>query len=513
MVNGIGMNKISGLVILLLFLLAPLLFARGSSDTKRVIKDNEWMLCIADFDDTALPPGQKATAGYIEKELTKRLDGLDYRLRGKDEYHYYWTAAWLGEQSTAAKKLAEKQKQRDELVFKPLANWEYKAQLKKIDEELATLREQLEDTELKSPDIGTIPVFDVTKDNINGTYPAPPEKGREYFFCKEQKANGFLSGKVSLYHERILVEVRLWTVWGRAYSFEDSIIFSVEDIDTALDELVARLINAISGMEYSIIVVRAEPANTVIIVDDVFASNNGETKEMQRTPGPVELTAYAENYTPMTTTVDLNEGERADVSFSLTPVPQATFNINTKTGEEAMVYRGALFAGMTPLTLSGALGEAEQVAVQTGSNKTAHRVFQINDNSNIRLDPVTPAAGDRIEKARTSFYNAFGRFWVGLPVCTMLWGMSQSYVGTYNIRPTTAMQDTASKWLTVQPVVLVVGGLLAVDVIVRFIIYVYQGNKAGAILPPREGPMPQLDPVPTASPPTTTPPTAPSLTP
>jgi hypothetical protein len=482
------MKKTKLLAVILIFLSSSALFALGKSDKKREIKDKEWVLCISDFDASLLPQSQRATVGYVEKELTKHLSGLDYKLRDADEYHYYWTAAWLGEQSAAAKKLAEKQKQRDELLYKPLSNWNYKAQLKTIDAEIEKLREQLEEAELKSPDIATIPAFNATADNINGIFPAPPEKNKEYSFCKDQKANGFLKGKASLYHERILVEVELWTVWSRSYSYKDSIIFSIEDIDMALNEFVVRLINSISGMEYSVIVVRAEPDNAVIVIDDQFAGGIGKTEEIQRTPGPVEITAYAADYIPVTTTVDLNEGERADVSFSLTHIPQEAFHIDTKSGEEATVYRGALFVGTTPLTLIGPLGGEEQVGVLTADNRSSHTVFEINDNSHIRLDPVTPPDNDRIEKARRGFYNAFGRFWVGLPICTMLWGMSQSYIGTYNLNPTVSQLDTANKWVNVQPAVLIVGGILAVDIIVRFIIYVYQGNKPGTIFSPKETP-------------------------
>jgi hypothetical protein len=507
--NWIGMNNIKRLAILLLFLFPSFLFARGSGGTKREIKDNEWILCVTEFDASRLPAAQRAAAGYIERELTKHLSGLDYKLRNSDEYYYHWTAAWLSEQSTAAKKLVEKQKQRDELIFKPLADWEYKAQLKKIDDEIVVLREGLDDAELKSPDIGIIPEFNVTKDNENGIFPPPPKKDKEYFFCKEQKANGFLSGTVSLYHERILVEVRLWSMWSRSYSFEDSIIFSIEDIDSALNELVGRLINLISGMEYSIIIVRAEPDNTVVVVDDQFASENGETGEIWRTPGPVEITAYAENHIPLTTVVDLNEGERADISFSLTPIPQAAFTVDTKSGEPAMVYRGSLFAGMTPLMLAGPLGEAEQVSVQTGDNRTTRAVFQINDNSKVLLDPIVPPASDRIEKARKSFYGAFGRLWIGLPICTLLWGTAQTFIGTTydpDYSPTKSSESAANIWYYIQPAVLIVGGLLVADAIVRLIIYIYQGNKPGSILPPREAPLPEKTPLPTPDPlPTPTP--------
>ncbi|MDR3301045.1 MAG: PEGA domain-containing protein [Spirochaetaceae bacterium] len=481
------------LFVLVSFSTAPL-FAFGKGDTeKKELQEKNWMICLTDFDASELPPSQTVTSRVIMRQLINHLNGLDYKLRTTKEYDYYWTAAWLSAQSQIAKQIADKQSARDKLIFAGYTDWRYNQEKDKIDAEIELLRGQLDAVELTSPAISTIPIFTLAEENLTGTFPDPPAKSGEYFFCTAHKVNGFLSGKVSLYHDRFLVEVQLWTVWTRSYSYKDSIVFSIEDIDLALGEFASKLINSISGMESAELLVRAMPENAAIIVDDQFASDKGKTKTIQRTPGPVEITVYAEDYVPATETIELNEGEHTDMTFDLTPIPTGAYTIDTKTGEQASVYKGSEYAGTTPLTLTGPLGDYGQVSVQTEDDRSEQTIFQIVDNSKIILDPKIPPASDRIEKARKGFYGAFGRFWIGFPIAYILWSISGTFIATYNANPTVAQYDHAYAWNYVSVGAWIGFGILLTDVLVRFAIYIYQGNRPGAILPPK--PRPVTDPM------------------
>jgi hypothetical protein len=497
-------------IILLISLLTFPIIAHAEGKGPRIeYKEREWLLCITDFDVKELPSSQSATAYTIEHSLSQHLNNLDYKLRSGGEYDYYWMATWLSNQSEAAKKLAAKQAERDKLYFQGYPAWRYKRELKKIDGEIAKLREELENTELNSPNIATIPKFTISADNQKGVFPTVPQTGREAAFCKSQKVNGFLRGSVKPYHNRLLVEIDIWTLWSNSYIYKDHIVFSLEDIDVALDEFSGRLINSISGMKNSVLVVKATPPTSVIVVDDQYIADNGETSDIIRTPGPVAINVYAKDHETINQTLKLNEGERTEIGFTLQPIPQGTFKISTKKGENASVYQGALFVGNTPLTLTGPIDGFGQISIETEDNdkdayKTAQTVFLIKDNSNVTIAPKPPAPEDRIEKSRKRFYRAYGRFWVGLPVALLLMGMSNSYVSAWYSSPVATQVSTIDKanaWVNVPTFAWIGIGLLAVDVVTNLIIYVYQANRAGAILTKKDS---AEKPVVKLPPPTTT---------
>jgi hypothetical protein len=488
-------------IILLISLLTFPIIAHADGKGARIeYKEKEWLLCITDFDVKELPSTQSATAYTIERSLSEHLNNLDYKLRSSGEYDYYWMATWLSNQSEVAKKLAAKQAERDKLYFQGYAAWRYKRELKRINGEITKLRDELENAELNSPNIATIPKFTTSADNQKGIFPTAPQAGREAAFCKSQKVNGFLRGSVKPYHNRLLVEIDIWTLWSSSYIYKDHIVFSLEDIDAALYEFSGHLINSISGMKNSVLVVKAAPPTSVIIVDDQYIAGNGETTDIIRTPGPVAINVYAKDHEIINETIKLNEGERTEIGFTLQPIPQGTFKFSTKQGENARVYQGALFVGNAPLALTGPLDGFGQIAVETEDNKkgeyrTAQTVFQIKDNSNVVIAPKPPAPEDRIEKARKRFYGAYGRFWVGLPVALMLAGMSNSYVNAWNASPEARMQDyksgpnynSAYAWANVPTFAWIGIGLLAADAVTELIIYIYQANRPGAILSKREG--------------------------
>jgi hypothetical protein len=501
-------------------------FGKGELQEKK-LNNLEWTLCITDFNVEGLPVTQSAIGVVVEKKLVDYFNGLDYKLRNIKEYDYYWNVLWMKSQNEVAKKIASKQADRDKLLFAGYANWRYKREIKKLNKEIEALQIELEDAELSDPALSILPRFTVSPDNLAGVFPQPPLKHGEYFFCQDKKADGFLQGKVSIYHERILVELSMWTVWTRSYSYTDTIIFSIEDIDLALHEFTAKLINSISGMEPASIIIRAQPSDASIVVDERF-SGRGVTEMIDRTPGPVDVVIYAEDYDTVNTTLDLNEGERADISFSLNHIPVGTYNvtvngkkgsaINDKSDEngsaedgekisddvnndkkksaeaekksgnkkdDAAVYIGALYSGRTPLELSGSEGSNEAMAVETKSGKTSQIVFEIKDGSSFSLNPKAPPEIGRTEKARKGFYGALGRFWIGLPVAYMIMGFGNSYINTHNYaaasRNDMSHYDDAIRWGDIQTGAAIGLGALGLDVIIRFIIYIYQGNKEGSI--------------------------------
>ncbi|MDR2480911.1 MAG: PEGA domain-containing protein [Spirochaetaceae bacterium] len=462
-----------------------IMFPLGKSENKKQdILNTKWALCITQFDVSGLPPAQAAIGNVVMRKLVKHFASLEFKLRKTAEYDYYWKAAWLRSQSEMAKKIVDKQAQRDHLLYQNALNWNTKRKRNKIDKEIKELRAVFEETEIHSPSIWEKPVFSVADDNLMNNFPAAPAAGGEYYLCSDKKADGLLLGRVSIYHERILVELRLWTVWTRSVSYKDKILFSIEDIDLALDEFSAELINSISGMIPASIAVSAKPENAVIIIDDYHAGR-GKSEVMERTPGPVEVTVYAENYVTSTEEINLTEGEYVEAEFDLKPIPVETVIVETTSGETANVYSGSLFAGVTPITLSGPLNKYKQISVETGAGKTAQSLFKIEtQDSTLKLNPVIPPEIGRTEKARKGFYGALGRLWLIGPLAFLTAGISNSYTFSYNLAQSNRTPDKLNAqrmWFYTAGGLGVLTGIVVVEFFVRLGIYLYQGSKESAL--------------------------------
>ena len=473
----------------LFFTQTVLLFALGKADSsKRTIYNTDWTLCITQFDVSSLPQSRAALGGVVTRILLEKFEGMEYKMRKNGEYDYYWKAAWLKTQTEAAKKMAEKQAERDKLLFLGETGWKEKQQRKKLDKEIAALRTTLKEIEINSPNVSERPAFTVSKDNSTGVFPAAPMTGTEYALCSTQKADGLLLGKISDYYGRILVELQLWSVWTNTVSYEDRALFSIEDIDLALGEFSARLINAISGMVPATIVVNAKPDNAVIIVDDHHAGR-GKSEEIDRTPGPVEVTVYAENHITATEKITLNEGERTEAEFELKQVPVDAVTIETTDKDAAKVYSGGLYVGPSPVTISGPLETYKQISVETKEGKTAQTLFQIQTPEQaITLRPTTPAPQGRTEKARKGLYGALGRFWIIAPLAFFSIGLSNSYADAFNLAPmqnrTPERRESATMWYNISIGCVIAAGVSLAEVVIRIFIYLYQGNKEGSIIVP-----------------------------
>jgi len=545
-----------------MFTVSALLSAKGKAEPAEQV-NKETVVVITRFDVSDFPRERSAVGDVIARKLATGLNGLDLKKRDNREYDYYWNILWMKKQNEAAKQVAVKQAERDKLVFAGYSKSKYKRERKRLDEELKKLRETLDAAELSNPDIAGLPAFFVHPDNLAGVFPEPPERGQEYYLCKEKNADAILKGKVREYYGRILVEFEMWTLWERNYTYKDKAIFSIEDIDLALGEFTAGLIGSISGMSPSLIVVRASPEDAAIVIDDNYAGK-GVSQPLYRTPGPVDILVYAENHDTVTTTLDIKENEEVRAGFELKALPLSGYTVDVKEaavkkdkkdkkkkaddgaeveesggaemeegedtagsagetgaapdGEDtagtaaglpedtkAKVYTGALFSGFAPLTMTGIEGKSRQISIEQNfypaesakddapaipGQKYAQTIFTIGDKPSIELTPKLPPASGRTEKARKGFYGAFGRFWIGLPVAYMLIGISNSYIQTWNVYGKTVTDydervkhyDTAKTWEYVQMGAVAGIGVLAADVVVRLIIYIYQANREGSIM-------------------------------
>jgi hypothetical protein len=416
-------------------------FGRGKSQEEpKEPLNKEWTLCISAFDITALPPGRQVIADILTRDLVYALNRVEYRERSVPEYAYYEGAAWSRTRTEAAKNLLTKRNERDLLIFRGDPDWRYRTRLEAVDAEIEKLEEELQKADAEGPPITANPVFILTEANRNNSFPPPPQEGTEYSFCVNQNADALLMGEVLEYYGRINLRLKLYAVYARSFIYEDTTIFSPEDINSAMTALANRLAGALSGMLPGMITVKTDPEDALIIVQNIFAGV-GETEVLEYPSGDVIIESFAENYDIISTPVEIIPGELAEVQVTLPPTAQERFEINVpENAGGGSVYRGALYVGETPLGLLMPRNQYEYFRIETLDGETDRVAFRTDPNrigNLITFNPSMPLPGeDRVERARRNFYGAWGRFWIALPLAVLLTGISNAYA------PTTYGQNT-----------------------------------------------------------------------
>ena len=401
------------LTFFLLFALGAQLFALGRTEEGEVKAYNdEWVLCVTDFDFGSVAEEKLVVAGVITRKLVERINVISYRARVSPEYAFYEGYIWSRAQAAAAKALSSKQEERANLLFRGDPGWKYRQNIAKADAEIEKLRLALEDAANEAPLIEEEPVFRLTDGNKNLIFPAAPKAGSEYKFCADQKADAFLSGKIFDFHGRYHVSIQLYTVFSQSFIFEDSIIFSPDDLETALDEFSRRLLIELSGNKPAKLAIKSEPPDTLVLINRSFAGK-GSSLDMEYPPGKITITASAPNHESMTVETELHPGELAEVDINLRPFDYEEVKILGPT-PEGSVYHGALYAGEAPLTLRLPANTLQYVELETAGRKGA-AVFLAPDKENmysVSMRTIVPPAKGRVEQARKLYYWGWGLTWL-----------------------------------------------------------------------------------------------------
>ena len=420
------------LTVLLLITLNVSIFGFGKKEEAEIkTQNNEWILCITNFDISALPPEKLHVSSVISRKIVDRLNAISYRARISHEYAYYEEYSWSRARSAAAKAVSAKMDERSAALFRGDPEWKYRQNIKKIDDELINLRAALKEIENNAPPINREPAFKLTSGNLSYTFPAAPAAGAEIRFCTSNNADAFLSGSIIDFYGRYLLSVRLFMAYTRTFIWEDSVIFSQEDIDTAMNEIIQRLIIVLSGNEPAVIEIAAQPRDALVLINRSFAGR-GNTDKIELAPATIVVTATAPEYESVTFETVLSTDEITRIDINLNPLNYADVTI---AGEEGgMVYQGALFVGTAPLTLRLPVNQLEFFEMKKRSSNTGTIVFK-NPSSldampsySIATKPPLPAG--RVDKDRRSYYWAWAATWLtGITA----WIAHHSYTDASNV--------------------------------------------------------------------------------
>jgi hypothetical protein len=478
--------------LLLLCLVLPGAFggARGEEAVEEPL-NQEWILCVSALDVSALPESRRVLGSIIAADLTASLSSLDRRIRVSPEYAYYQEAAWAKNLNGAAKKIAAKREERDQLLYKGDPDWKYRRDLRTIDQALLTLEEDYRKAESSRPQVFPEPAFKLTEENGRGLFPDPPPEGGEYRFCLDRKIDAFLAGRVSEYHGRIYVVLRLYTLYTRSYHAEEGLIFSPENMGGAMEELTGRLTAVVAGTSPGALRVHVEPEDATVLINGSFASR-GDLPPLERSPGKIELTILADNYAPAVLPLEIASGEMAELFINLSPLAFNSFTITlTPETSGASIYRGALYAGETPLSLMLPLNRHEYVQGETSSGETGSLIVPgggaVREERALNLAVQPPREAGTVNKYRRWFYGAWGRFWLFLPAAMLMRGIADTEINAYNYRGNPDLYDSANTKYYLSTGFTIAAGLSAVETLIHLFRYISITNKNATTLVSEEG--------------------------
>jgi hypothetical protein len=438
------------LPLICLCLLSRPAFGRGSTEEEKVYQHGEWILCITEFDVSALSPARRIAGEVMVRNLVNSLDAVDRRIRVSREYAWYEDYAWTQSRQAAAKTLATRREERDALLYKGEPSWRYRRTLKTIDGEIAELEKKLREVERNAPLIASEPVLKTTGGNRGGSFPPAPARGEEYAFCRKEKADAFLAGSVAEFHNRLYVKLRLYTMYTGSYVYEDDILFSQEDMNDASAELSGRLAAAVSGSAPAYVAVNTDPEDAMVLINGAYAGR-GKIPPREHIPGPVTAGISAEGHETMTAELELKAGETAELTASLKPLEFSDIRIFAPGQPQAQVYQGALYVGDAPFTLRLPVNQYGYVSVEIPDGQFAQAIFFNEDNSreagylSMKPRPRRNPDEGRVNKARRAYYRVWGGVWILGASAWLINGISNAEIQGFNANPnqTAEMYDRA----------------------------------------------------------------------
>ena len=483
------------------------LFARGKREEDKIESQNaEFTLCITAFDVSALPPGQQAMGAILQRELALDLGRIHYRQRSGDEIAHYKELAWIGAKIKAASRLAAKREERDALLYSGAPDWKYKKELRRIEKELEELEAAYKKAEEDKPLIAETPVFKLSEVNTGSAaaFPPPPPRGGEEAFLTSHNADALLEGTFRLLYGRIYADFRVF-IRGASFVYEDSVIFSPEDLNAASDELKLRFMAAVANSEPARITLRAEPDKALLEING-RPVQSGETLKLP--PGPVTVRAAAENHKTEQETLEMEAGDAKDIAFALKPFTMETLDI-VLPGPGSSVYMGAFYLGGNKETAAQTVETAETTAaaekpkpglfsvyvpvgqyryirVDTEDGLTDEVIVKGSSEDNVRIitpEPRKLPGKDEkpVEAYRKKFYGAYGRFWIALPLAFLVNGIYQLYYNNYYLAAVTSgdqsLYGKATNAYYVSAGAWSVAGLFLVESLVRMVIYIRTASK------------------------------------
>ncbi|MDR1867035.1 MAG: PEGA domain-containing protein [Treponema sp.] len=452
------------LIVCALTVTVPVFSQGNAEETEETILNPEWVLCVTACEYSSLPLAQQYLGSLYIRSIVYNLGKVQHRARSSAEREYYTVAARNSARTVAARELAAKRLERDQLFFRGNSQQAYKKALKTLDKTIETLEQTVLNIETAPLTVEPRPQIRLATVNEQQHYPPPPRPGFEGSVCVANGADALLSLSLSPFHGRIVATIKLWTIASAAYTYEDSILFSLEDSTEALEELITPFIAAVSAEAPATLNVHTTPADTLVSVNGVLVRDIKNEKFM---PGTAEISVSADGYETNTTVVELKSEELTELFVDLRPFGNRSLIVDAQ--QPSRVYRGSEYLGDTPLHVTIPADQTEYLRLESMDGRTASAIIEggapLSNATALKpfLNYTSPQA--ELEKKRRQFYNAFGRFWLTLPIAILATGINSSETVAGNLFPNIQLNRPLTMSITVGSWVLF--GLTTAEVIYR----------------------------------------------
>jgi len=466
----------------------PQAVALGRAEEEKVqavVKSSKkWVFFVAAFDTADLPPSQRLIGELSAGRLKRAIEAVEVRKRSREEIETYADYADAEAREAAGKDLGEKRTTRAGLLYDGNADWKYGKELKKADAAVLSAEEKLREVEALRSRVEGEGAVTLSEKNAQGALPPPPKAAEVTLFCRENGLDALLTGSVEPYYGRMRLRMQLYSRFLRTGMYEDEVIFSSEDRETAFAELEGRLSAFIGGAVPAALSISTEPQEADIVVDGKLIGH-GYVGPMEKRPAPTKIEASAPLYESAELTVELASDEHSKVSIALKPLEMEELEIEavgTAEAKDVAVRLGALYAGNVPLVLSLPSGEMSYITVETGDGLGASAVVAEGGRLVLELKPLPGPAAKPVEKARRGFYGAFGRFSIALPIAFFMSGLALVYENAAIWSGDADMQEKGESTRSIANAAVTVAVCFFAEAAVRFGFYIHAANERATSL-------------------------------
>ncbi len=229
----------------------------------------------------------------------------------------------------------------------------------------------------------------------------------------EEELAGYYSVTVNLYG--VLAEKVLYSGYASG---------ELDEMDRVVDELFLEFATAVSGRDWAVLDVAAEPKDAGIFINGNLAGI-GKARLAYTSPGIYRVEVKAAGYEGAVEEAVLIPFAREKKTFSLVPLDARKIILNS-IPPGASFYRGALREGNLPLEIAES-GKPEISRLELEGHKGEIFVFPSDNDRRIHLLPRDIFTWEeRIEKKREDFYSALGWFVLSVPFPVLFYGLFES---------------------------------------------------------------------------------------
>ena len=289
----------------------------------------------------------------------------------------------------------------------------------------------------------------------------------------EEELAGYYSVTARFYG--VLAEKVLYTGHGSG---------ELDEMDRVVDELFQDFATAVTGRDWAVLDVVAEPKEAGVFIDGKLAGI-GKARLAYATPGVYKVEVKAAGYGAAFEEVVLIPSAREKRTLSLPPLDAERIILNA-IPPGASFYRGSLRVGNVPLVVEES-GKAEISRLRLEGYKDEIFAFPSDNDARLHLLPRDIFTWeDRIEKKREDFYTALGWFVLSVPFPVLFYGFFESEAYGY-IQYTSSSYDreTARGMAEKRNILyysylgsLFVSGSLLLNTVIKLIDYINVGEAA-----------------------------------